>query len=102
MTERYATTCPHCKQPLYLTLTLTKEDQKPASKPDALPVGDLESLLRHELGELLEVTPTEGKLIIQATTWLDTEDWRRANKLIKSAGGFWVPGGKESHWEVPT
>jgi hypothetical protein len=103
--SKYATTCPHCKKELFIDLTLTSspsDEETPEAKPQkTLPVRDLEAVLADELGELLEVTPTEGKLIIQSTTWLDKADWNKANKLIKTAGGVWIPGGKESHWEVP-
>jgi hypothetical protein len=102
--------CPHCGKEITVVITgadtLAPKEDKPYEEPQkptkTLPVRDLEAVLADELGELLEVTPTEGKLLIQSTTWLDKADWNKANKIIKAHGGVWIPGGKESHWEVPT
>ena len=103
MTEKYATVCPHCKRALYITLTFSSEEGQKPKKPDDeyLPGGDVEEAL-FDYREVLDFTPTEGKLLIQSTTWLDTDDWRSVNKIVKAHGGTWIPGGKESHWEVPT
>jgi hypothetical protein len=108
MTEKYATTCPHCQQPLYITLTISDEEgQKPPipSKEPATPLSadELETTLRHELDDVLEFVPGEGVLYIRIKEYLKDAHWSRVNKLARMARGKYIKGGdKPGYWEVPT
>ena len=93
--------CPHCKKTCTLSMRVSGYST-PAEPPQPyLPSKDVEGALT-EYAEKLFFTDAEGKYIIQAKTWLPTDEWNAVNKIIRAHGGKWISGGKESHWEVPT
>lgn len=93
MTE-HSFSCPHCGKPCIVS----KPERPPTTPPEKRNIED--SLREYE--PFLEFVTQEGNVIVYPQDWLGKDTWMEINKIIKSFGGKWIAGGKDSHWEVPT